>query len=311
MRQDSRHGFTLVELLVVIAIIGVLVALLLPAVQAAREAARRMQCSNNMKQITLAMAAYESSFKVFPPGRLGVDGTQPPAQNRVGTSSLVLILPQMEQQALYDLFDFDNGIWISGSTDWFAPDNPNRPALAARPDAYVCPSDESEPYSQKQHEEYDDWGVSDCLATGSYAVVSGSVSAGMDLTTAKWRNDGVFYYQSQITVEDITDGLSSTMFVGETIENHTADSCNLWTLAVRDSETLRSTGNPINTQPGAGLCLNLYGWRVNGAFASRHPGGTNFGFGDGHVEFLEETIAFDVYQALSTIDGGEVIDYSE
>src|SRR5215510_8400497 len=103
--QPSRHrsGFTLIELLVVIAIIGVLVALLLPAVQAAREAARRAQCTNNLKQIALAVATYEDSLKIYPTGRMGCDcwtddvcGTRP-SSTRPGTSAFVLILPQVEQ----------------------------------------------------------------------------------------------------------------------------------------------------------------------------------------------------------------------
>jgi prepilin-type N-terminal cleavage/methylation domain-containing protein/prepilin-type processing-associated H-X9-DG protein len=305
-----RRAFTLVELLVVIAIIGVLIALLLPAVQAAREAARRMQCSNNLKQMSVALASYEASFKVYPPSRVGNDGASGPPQTRVGTSSLVLILPQMEAQSLYDMFDFANGPWVSSATDWFAPTNSNRAALAQRPSFYVCPSDESEPFSERQIDAQDAWGVTNCIATGSYATVAGRIGAGGNLTDAKYNNDGVFYYLSAIPITDITDGLNTTLFVGETIANHTGDSSNLWTKGTRESETQRSTANPLNTPPGEGLCIVAYGWRQNGAFASRHPGGSNFAFGDGHVEFLAENIAFTLYQALSTRAGGEVIDYT-
>jgi prepilin-type processing-associated H-X9-DG protein len=299
----------LVELLVVIAIIGVLVALLLPAVQAAREAARRIQCTNNVKQIALALTSYQGSFGVYPPSRVGYDGASGASQSRVGTSALVLILPQMDQQTLYDTFNFDDGPWVSAETGWFAPTNSNRRALAQRPDCYVCPSDESLPFSQRDIDACEAWGVTDCMATGSYATVAGTLGAGGgSLSDAKYDNTGVFYYLSRLEIEDITDGLSNTMFVGETVENHTADSSNLWTKGNREMETHRSTSNPLNTWPGEGKCITAYGWRVNGAFASRHPGGVNFGFGDGRVEFLEENIAFYVYQALSTRDGGETVD---
>jgi len=320
--RDSPRGFTLVELLVVIAIIGILVALLLPAVQAAREAARRMQCGNNVKQIALALASYEGSFGTYPPSRVGRDGSSGVNQERVGTSALVLILPQLELQATYDLFNFDDGPWVSGETGWYAPTNSNRAALAQRPDVYVCPSDDSEPFTKREVAACTAWGFTteNCpMATGSYATVAGTYGAGtigqgqptITLTDAKSRNDGVFFYLSRIKIEDITDGLTSTIFVGETVENHTADSSNMWTKGNRETETHRSTSNSLNTWPGEGQCITSYGWRVNGAFASRHPGGANFGFGDGHVEFLEENIALYVYQALSTRARGEVVDDSE
>ena len=140
-RVGHTGGFTLVELLVVIAIIGILVALLLPAVQAAREAARRVQCANNMKQIALALCAYETGYGVYPPGRVGYDkGSR--GRKEVGTSALVLILPQLELQNIYDLFNFRNGPWGYNST-WFL--GTNAAAIAARPSVYVCPSDESPP----------------------------------------------------------------------------------------------------------------------------------------------------------------------
>src|SRR5688500_11603163 len=125
-RVDRRRAFTLVELLVVIAIIGILVALLLPAVQAAREAARRMQCSNNLKQIALGMQNYHDTYKTFPPGRMGCDGSGPgnctggPDIIRAGTSGFVCLLPFVEQRQLYDGMSFEQGwIWpTNGPANW-------------------------------------------------------------------------------------------------------------------------------------------------------------------------------------------------
>src|SRR4051812_14462593 len=149
-----RAGFTLIELLVVIAIIGVLIALLLPAVQAAREAARRGQCSNNLKQIGLALQNFASTNKTFPAGRYGCDTdnvgdcTSVPTANRVGPSMFVAILPQVEEQSLYDVFNQDRfvgGPWVTtagGDITWVPK---YKDAIATRPSVFVCPTDQAPP----------------------------------------------------------------------------------------------------------------------------------------------------------------------
>ncbi|MBN1911278.1 MAG: DUF1559 domain-containing protein [Pirellulales bacterium] len=308
LRHRQTVGFTLVELLVVIAIIGILIALLLPAVQAAREAARRIQCTNNLKQISLALANYEAVHGVYPPSRLGYDGTSHPDQDLVGTSAFVLILPQLELQGLYDQFDFSNGLWVNGQSGytWLAPTSPNQEGIATRPDVYVCPSDESKPFSERPQAPLDHWKVK--AAVGSYATVAGSYGAGGGTSLMKYDNNGVIYYRSHHSVRDIRDGLSNTMFVGEVVEAHTINSSNVWTKGNREMDVHRSTSNPLNTWPGEGIVMTDNGRRTNGAFASRHPGGANFGFGDGHVTFIQENIPLDTYQALSTRDGGEAFD---
>jgi prepilin-type N-terminal cleavage/methylation domain-containing protein/prepilin-type processing-associated H-X9-DG protein len=324
----GKAGFTLVELLVVIAIIGILVALLLPAVQSARAAARRTQCTNNLKQIAVAMANYESTHRAFPAGRIGCAGTiiEPncgsnvPCAGRSRGSGFVLLLPMLELQSLYDL--------IAPNAQMFLPEGTGGAALdpscsgwqtpgysqfiASRPAVMVCPADSAEPI----------WNLANLgrfdtvWATGSYAMMSGTLgptSFSTNGTDCEYLNDGVFYYKQVNKVKNIADGLSHTIFVGETVDGHTYESINRWTTAARMEDSLRSAENPPNTFPGEGIYIEDgsgnpdYGVKVNGAFASRHPGGTHFAFGDGHVTFMSESIELATYQALATRAGGETV----
>jgi prepilin-type N-terminal cleavage/methylation domain-containing protein/prepilin-type processing-associated H-X9-DG protein len=306
--RRARRGFTLVELLVVITTIGVLVGLLMPAVQAAREAVRRAACSNNLKQIALALQNYEDAARNYPPGRMGCDGwTGGPCGNaagskRPGTSGFVLILPNLEQQPLYDQFQpFAKGAVYpaapgdkpDGTTDgWNTPAITR--ALTMRPAVFVCGSDRSAP-------------MNGACATGSYALVAGSngPSYGIDQVRVKHYNNGLFLYKTLRAPADVRDGLSNTMMVGEVIETHTDESANCWCLGARHLDCLRSTDNPLNTPPGQGVVIDLYGYRANGAFASQHPGGGQFAFGDGRVVFISDGIALPIYRGLSTIYGEE------
>jgi prepilin-type N-terminal cleavage/methylation domain-containing protein/prepilin-type processing-associated H-X9-DG protein len=294
-----RSGFTIVELLVVIAIIGILVALLLPAVQAARESARRSSCNNNLKQIGLAIDLYEGTYKLYPPGRVGCDGinTGPcngdPPYARVGTSAFVMLLPFLEGQNLYDTFDFSDGPWGSFSTTWL---NANAAAVGTRPEFLVCPSDVSQKFVNITI-----GSTTAPAATGSYAVVHGSLGPSQGISgNMKVFNTGVFNYREVTGKSDVLDGLSTTLFAGEIIDAHTNLSQNLWTLGSRHESTLRTTENPVNTPPGTGITTSPYGIPLNGAFASQHPGGANFVFGDGHVTFISENINLATYKALST-----------
>lgn len=320
--NSVQLGFTLVELLVVIAIIGVLIALLLPAVQAARESARRTQCTNNLKNIGLALHSHLSATKVFPAGRLGCDtfnsGICQGALNedRVGPSAFVAILPYMEQQPLYDRFsfkDFKGGPWQSEpggmSTAWI-PDYEE--AVATRPEIMVCPSDESEPCCESSNDGRLMGGSHFypkdlCAATGNYAVCLGTVGPPQyDFPTVKENNTGAFVYVRKLRESEYTDGLSNTIFVGEAIETHTLNSGIVWSLAYR-LLSLRTTRNDINTPPGKGFTNDLFGRKMNAAFQSNHPGGVVFLFGDGHVTFLGENIDRSSYEALATRAGGEPI----
>jgi prepilin-type N-terminal cleavage/methylation domain-containing protein/prepilin-type processing-associated H-X9-DG protein len=315
--DTRRNGFTLVELLVVIAIIGILIALLLPAVQAARAAARRSSCTNNLKQIGLALQNYHSARKMFPPGRLGCDGTYSGGASagsghpcsatnsiaeelRIATSGFIRILPQLEEQNLYDKIDFAPGFWPTNiGPTWVNVRNAE--VIATRPPVMVCPADTSEAFSRDTRV----GGAHDIstnkAATGSYAFVSGQYGSSTGQST-KYSNNGMYFYYKSMRVKDCADGLSKTIVTGEVIDAHTQQSSNIWTRGLRLADTLRTTYNPVNTLPGLGNVVTVNGVTLNSAFGSRHSGGAQFAFGDGHVQFLTDTIDQAVYEALSTRD---------
>ncbi|MGE0760959.1 MAG: DUF1559 domain-containing protein [Pirellulaceae bacterium] len=303
LRGGALHqGFTLVELLVVIAIIGILVALLLPAVQAAREAARRMQCSNNLKQIALGMQNYLDTYKTFPAGRMGCDGSGPndctggPSHIRSGTSGFVPLLPFVEAKNLYDGFNFDNAsLWpTAGGTTWLTNYPGTRSGIQVRPPVYVCPSDISQPFIANNPTT----GVN--AATGSYVLSAGDQGGGIG-ANVKYTNTGMFLYPRGVMISEVTDGTSSTFLAGEALENHlTATGGNIWTVGSRVTHCLRNTFNPLNQKPGTGAGL-VSG--ANGAFGSKHPGGAQFAFVDGHVSFISQTVDFTNYKRLSTREG--------
>jgi prepilin-type N-terminal cleavage/methylation domain-containing protein len=299
LRQRSRTGFTLVELLVVIAIIGILVALLLPAVQAAREAGRRSQCSNNMKQIGLAMHNYHDTFKMMPPGRAGCDGdlsnqcAGASLMQQSGPSGFVAILPFCEAQNLYDTFDFTTGGPWGSSSGWTTANN--KIAIMQRPPFLICPSDTAEAVVAGAG------GSGVDATTGSYALSAGT-SGPPNSSTLKHLNDGMFAYRKWRRMAEMTDGTSGTILAGETYNGHDAANRNIWSNGSR-LQTLRTTKNPLNQKIGTGAFLN---GSENGAYGSKHPGGGQFIFGDAHVEFISQTINFTTYQQLSTRAGGEV-----
>jgi len=296
-----RRGFTLVELLVVIAIIGVLVALLLPAVQAAREAARRSSCSNNLKQLGIALENYESTMGTFPPGRVGCDGASAYQcvgfNNKIGSiglSGFVALLPFIEQGPLHEQIDYTNSPWNAIDSTWI--NAANERLFTARPKFIVCPSDNSEPFRN----EYPATGKR--AATGSYGMVAGS-NGPPNSNEIKMTNNGMFLYRTGLRRADMTDGTSAQMMVGETIENHSADHQNVWSVGGRFS-SLRTTKNPLNQKPGTGAFLNN---KENGAFGSRHPAGAQFLFGDAHVSFISNSINFTDYQRLSIRNDGQSV----
>jgi prepilin-type N-terminal cleavage/methylation domain-containing protein/prepilin-type processing-associated H-X9-DG protein len=296
----ARLGFTLVELLVVIAILSVLAALLLPAVQAAREAARRQVCLTNLKQVAAALANYESAHRQFPAGRLGCDDTTgvavcPPGlavEEKNAASAFVAILPFMEQQPLFEQLAVDRGgLWNRNVDDlgwWYA--SPAKAQGVAKPLAVLrCPTDPSDLISKV----YDPV----LAATGSYALVQGSKGPYSPRPEAKYENNGLFLYVTPRRAAEVTDGLSNTLMVGEVVMADTWESSNTWTYARLNSDSLRTTEYALNAWPGEGEHYESQ----NGAFASWHAEGALFAYADGHVDFVNESIEKRPYRALSTI----------
>jgi prepilin-type N-terminal cleavage/methylation domain-containing protein/prepilin-type processing-associated H-X9-DG protein len=309
VRSRSR-GFTLIELLVVIAIIAVLIALLLPAVQSAREAARRGQCINNMKQLALAVMNYESSNGCFPPVELDCT-CETPGVIHNGPSWFVAICPQMEQNAIYNAYNF--------SITWRS--YPNITVVNAQIASLICPS-ESVPDKSPLGTSYTTApipvaaGVPYSQAHTTYAGCNGiyysDFRSGTSLTDpcyATWgaTEKGVIVGDNKITIASITDGLSNTFMVGETalgtlptaaqipgdFANQTGSNwwqIGFWYSGEFDCEFPLNAYKTLNVTGFPGIAVSGdYCW-AEGA-RSLHPGGGNFAFCDGSVKFVKQTIA--------------------
>ena len=306
LARNMRRGFSLVELLVTVAIVGMLVALLLPAAAAAREASRRASCLSNLRQLALALQEYENRHASFPAGRLGCDDlgettrrSECPfglsSQEKNGASGFVLLLPDLEQQLLFDqLAVYEGGLWNRNVNDltWFDVPNKRR-GIAVRPPIFVCPSDSSTPLSEVY--------LPVLAATSSYAFSQGTLGPPHPMEVSSYENDGLFLYKQARALNEVYDGPSNCLMLGEVAASDQWESSNTWTYALSQGDCLRSTYNPLNTPPGDGEVL----YRRNGAFGSEHSGGAHFAFADGHAGFLQNTIDLSAYRALSTIAGSE------
>ena len=315
----QRRGFTLVELLVVIAIIGVLVALLLPAVQAAREAARKVHCSNNFKQVGLALHGYHNSLKEFPPGDtvwLAYDGMTDDTcgvQNAVRRTGIYFawatyILPYMERQYIYDQFDFDE--WSVGDL------RTNYRAMGIRIDDYICPSD-------PQGGEYASNGVgppftgfngakNDDARLTNLAGVSDSAEWTCAHIWAKSLSlaDGMLAQADGCRIAEVTDGTSNTLFVAEVTGGGSGSQRGHYWIALDLIDTRDGVNGPF-TVPGNPSIAGRNFSRVDTGASSYHPGGCHFLFADGSVHFVSESISQASLAALTTRAGGDVADESD
>jgi prepilin-type N-terminal cleavage/methylation domain-containing protein/prepilin-type processing-associated H-X9-DG protein len=302
-RRGRRSAFTLVELLVVLAVIGLLLALLLPAVQMAREAARRMQCGNHVKQLGLAVQQYHDAHGTLPIS-IGPwpDGPRP-APQRNGKGWIVSVLPQLEQQALYDQFvPFFDGDFFTG---YALKSLACRPLLKQPLSVLQCPSDSSVrvlTVSQPELEGID-------AAQTSYKGVlgdsrlAGSVHAGSlpDCHQVGGCN-GLFFrlsYQQPPRLADVLDGTANTFMIGEDVPAHNAHSAAYY--ANGDWASCHAVLNYFPQPPTPDDWPNVV------SFRSRHPGGAHFGLADGSVRFIQEGIEHGLYRALSTKSGGEAV----
>jgi prepilin-type N-terminal cleavage/methylation domain-containing protein len=288
-RPRVSAGFTLVELLVVIAIIGILVALLLPAVQAARESARRMSCSNNLKQIGLAFHNYHDTYKVFPNSDAGGSITK--------ASAFTAVLPYLEQGSAYDLYDFSLG----------NSDPVNQAVVSQRVEAYLCPS-----ASLRRPVPIAGCDAND-RAPGTYAVCIGSGFPWGTSASGQPHNGAIVNTGSGITgFRDILDGTSTTFLAGESAWNikdylFTSGPCSgqvRWGFTYWSSPyplaTAFTTQAPFNPDSGGSAVLSR--------FRSDHAAGmVGFVFCDGAVRFLSENINQTTLDALGTRAGGEPV----
>ena len=307
--QSTPRGFTLVELLVVIAIIGVLVALLLPAVQAARESARRSQCLNNLKNIALAVQNHHDVSGHLPISVTGWQGDAGPAP-KSGIGWIVNILPQLEQQSLYNQFEpfrkrAHNAPDGLGSSAALQPRSTHLPVL-------YCPSDESVIDSSLRLE---NWQHIDQESTmTSYKGAMGddqiggasSVHVGRPSNAATITPSGSFCrnsYQNPVSFKHFTDGLSNTRMIGEDVPRYNLHSAAFYSNG--DWATCAATLNYRPEPPAPNNWINAIGFR------SEHPGGVHFARADASVEFVNDAIDHSVYCASCTKAEGEVFALAE
>ena len=297
-------AFTLVELLVVIAIIGVLIALLLPAVQQAREAARRMQCSNNLKQIGLGLHNYHDTYLKLPAGYIRDTADTLPSYGW-GTS----ILPFIEQGALYDALSPGNPplklLYTSSAT------NEVKALLQTSIDGYRCPSDVSpdinnlRTFAATNH--FD-------IATSNYVAYGGATGGPANTLTNAADGGGMFFGDSFLSFRDITDGTTNTLFVGERDGGPAAGGRNFRAAVWAGVGQRASAGYVYRTLAHGSFRINQDYAAANQSdnlgkgVSSLHPGGVQVLLGDGSVRFLQETINHnDTYQNLILRSDGEVL----
>jgi prepilin-type N-terminal cleavage/methylation domain-containing protein/prepilin-type processing-associated H-X9-DG protein len=343
--REHRRAFTLIELLVVIAIIAVLIGLLLPAVQAAREASRRAHCANNFKQIGLAIHNYVTTFQVLPFGKgPGYGAVLPSSQAYARWSAQSQLLLFIEQGNLFNSINFSlppETPGMQGDIPFMPayqdPNRENATACRTRVAIFICPSD-GPPLAE--------WpGATNYLANQQSWACDLSEANPSTIAPAE-QNRGMFYYLSSVKPADVTDGLSSTVFFSEKIRGtgihdgdarsdqliiQAATSLDATYLACRNMSP--QTGTRLTSRQGMSwvmgeMCCTTYnhvatpnshtcaGLGFSGTMAnmpmqvppsSRHPGGVHAMMGDGSVKFIKDTVSLTIWRAVGTRNGGEVI----
>jgi prepilin-type N-terminal cleavage/methylation domain-containing protein/prepilin-type processing-associated H-X9-DG protein len=341
--KKLRNGFTLIELLVVIAIIAVLIALLLPAVQSAREAARRAQCINNLKQIGIAVANYESSFRLYPFQKgLPYGGSVPGAAGYARWSGQSQLLLFIEQGNLFNSINFNlppETPGMAGAVPFMPPyQNPNRENMTAsltQVATFLCPSDAPPvptwPGGLNYLANQQTWA---CDLSENYP----STIAPNEVPR------GIFYYNSSVKISAVTDGTSNTAYYSEKIRGSGTPNPRTDLLVIPNQSSLDATyqtctainiltAPPLTSREGmtwvmGEMCCSAYnhcappnqtscagipfpGNMANMAMqvtpSSNHPGGVNVMFGDGSCKFIKNSVDLQTWRGLGTRNGGEVI----
>jgi len=305
--KEKRSGFTLVELLVVIAIIGILIGMLLPAVQQVREAARRSACSNQMRQMTLGMMNFESASQHFPSGNATGEGDFATTFGQHGLNWSCLILPFIEQNAQFDV--------INQLTDNLA-----NPRIAWESDAaadiiptFICPSCPMEDFNTERSRDRMH-GKSNYV--GIWGVETNGNSDWDDLAPSADVYDetvysGILFLDSEVSFGEITDGSSNTFIIGERDGGPLGNGDNVRAAATwcasEQANWLNQSLAPCSREPDYTINTaadnNPSKWN---SISSQHSGGAMFGRADGSVNFVTETIDGDVYEALATKNFGEI-----
>lgn len=339
IRSYARSAFTLIELLVVIAIIAVLIGLLVPAVQKVREAANRMQCTNNLKQIGMAALNYESANSVLPPGTLG--GNQATGfWGGQSTGTLYYILPYIEQEALFKQFSIRYNVDVVAATQWWTV-NPDWSLAYTKIKTYTCPSDNvrsasettngplvmmgpdpSNPGTNAYSYGYFTGGNAYDLGKTNYAGVAGALGDNVSTSSASdgpgvnlQKYLGIYYNRSKTKTSAIMDGSSNTMAFGETL-----------------GRSIGANGNapPDFMWPWMGGVVIPVKWGIAGgggtsslvplSMSSKHTGGINCGFADGSIRFIKTGASgtrnpavsdWYVFMAMGGTNDGDVVNYGQ
>ena len=292
MQLKQHNAFTLVELLVVIAIIGILVALLLPAVQAARESARRMSCSNNLKQIGLAAQLYHQAHGNFPAAYAAHPDYWHPSWSWSAS-----LLPHLEQAALYEQLGVDSQ-QLNNGTGFATANGLTQTALPM----FACPSDGRASLNQHKGE----------FGRSNYRAVTGSIVELETTYQSATTQNGVIYCNSQTRIADIRDGSTSTMLIGEcVIDPGEAEPDGDARVGAIWAGMRGAIGDDVYVSD---TCWFLHGepdWAINGAkkqaFGSRHRGGAQFVLADGSVQFLSDGIDAHTLNSMAARADGNVV----